>query len=553
MDWTLSRHPRFAGAKGPVVLAILDGVGRGKGDEADAVALAKTPTLDRLWVPGARAELRAHGTAVGLPSDDDMGNSEVGHNALGAGRVVAQGALLVNRAIAGGELFAGATWQAIVERAHGGAAVHFLGLLSDGNVHAHIDHLEAMLRDAARRGARRLYVHALLDGRDVPPTSAPLYIDRIEKALSELRASGIDARIASGGGRMYVTMDRYEADWRIVERGWRTHVLGEGRQFASALAAVETFRAEKPGILDQDLPPFVIGDGGTPVAPIVDGDAVVLFNFRGDRAIEISRAFDEGDRFDKFDRVRRPDVLFAGMMEYDGDLHIPKHSLVAPPEIEHTMGEILARNHVPQLAISETQKYGHVTYFWNGNRSGKFDDAIETYREIPSDLVPFEQRPWMKAAEITDQLITDLRTGRHRFARLNYANGDMVGHTGSFDATVIAVETVDLQLARLARAVEELEGILVVTADHGNADEMYQRDKNGRVQRRGDDGQPVLRTSHSLNPVPLMIHDLARGDRYEIDPARVEGAGIANVTATCLELLGFTPPDDLAPSLLRFR
>jgi 2,3-bisphosphoglycerate-independent phosphoglycerate mutase len=252
MDWTLSRHPRFAGAKGPVVLAILDGVGRGKGDEADAVALAKTPTLDRLWAPGARAELRAHGTAVGLPSDDDMGNSEVGHNALGAGRVVAQGALLVNRAIASGELFAGATWQAIVERASRGAAVHFLGLLSDGNVHAHIDHLEAMLRDAARRGARRLYVHALLDGRDVPPTSAPLYIDRIEKALSELRASGVDARIASGGGRMYVTMDRYEADWRIVERGWKTHVLGEGRQFPSALTAVETFRSEKPGILDQD-------------------------------------------------------------------------------------------------------------------------------------------------------------------------------------------------------------------------------------------------------------------------------------------------------------
>ena len=351
---------------------------------------------------------------------------------------------------------------------------------------------------------------------------------------------------------MFVTMDRYEADWKIVERGWRAHVLGDARPFPSATAAIEAFRAERPGILDQDLPPFVVVDGDRPVAPIQDGDTVVLFNFRGDRAIEISRAFDDAD-FTKFDRVRRPDVLFAGMMEYDGDLHVPRHYLVSPPAIEHTMGEILARNRVSQLAISETQKYGHVTYFWNGNRSGMFDDGLETYVEIPSDAVPFEQRPWMKAAEITDRLIQELRGGHHRFARVNYANGDMVGHTGVFDATVVAVEAVDLQLARLARAVEEIEGILIVTADHGNADEMYQRDKNGRILRRGDDGQPVVKTSHSLSPVPLMIHDLARGDRYEIDPARAEGAGIANVTATCLELLGYQPPDDLEPSLLRFR
>ena len=208
-----------------------------------------------------------------------------------------------------------------------------------------------------------------------------------------------------------------------------------------------------------------------------------MFNFRGDRAIEISRAFDD-DAFDKFDRVRRPDVLYAGMMEYDGDLHIPKHYLVSPPAIERPMGEILAAAHVPQLAISETQKYGHVTYFWNGNRSGMFDDGTETYIEIPSDRVPFEQRPWMKAAEITDRLIAELRTGKHRFARVNYANGDMVGHTGAFDATVLAVEAVDLQLARLAKAVEELQGILVVTADHGNADEMFQRDKKGAVHAR---------------------------------------------------------------------
>lgn len=548
MPTPLRPHPKMSSPKGPVVLVVMDGVGRGAGDEADAVAIASTPTLDRLWVPGVRAELRAHGKAVGLPSDDDMGNSEVGHNALGAGKVYAQGAMLVGRAIQSGALFEGSAWRDVVARGARGGAVHFLGLLSDGNVHSHIAHLEALLSAAAKAGCKRLYVHALLDGRDVAPTSALEYVDRLERYLGDLRGSGIDARILSGGGRMQITMDRYEADWKMVERGWHTHVLADAPVFPSATAAVEHARAERPGIIDQDLPGFVVA----PATPMADGDAVVMFNFRGDRAIEISRAFDDPE-LARFDRVRRPDVLYAGMMEYDGDLHIPRHYLVSPPEIERPMGELLAGAHVPQLAISETQKYGHVTYFWNGNRSGMFDNGTETYIEIPSDVVPFEQRPWMKAAEITDRLISELRTGKHRFARVNYANGDMVGHTGAFDATVVAVETVDLQLARLLRAVDELQGILVVTADHGNADEMFQRDKAGKVARDAKTGQPVVKTSHTLNAVPFLIHDPARSDRYEIDPARASAAGIANVTATCLELLGFVPPDDLEPSLLRFR
>jgi 2,3-bisphosphoglycerate-independent phosphoglycerate mutase len=543
----LRRHKTFPGPKGPVVLVVMDGIGRGAGDEADAVSIAATPTLDRLWAPGVRAELRAHGKAVGLPSDDDMGNSEVGHNALGAGKIYAQGALLVGRAIKSAALFDGETWKQVIARGARGGAVHFLGLLSDGNVHSHLDHLEAMLAAAARAGCKKLYVHALLDGRDVPPTSALEYVDRAERFLAGLRNSGVDARIVSGGGRMKITMDRYEADWQMVERGWHTHVLAGAPAFPSATDAIQTYRANHPGVIDQDLPPFCVA----PVAPMQDGDACVMFNFRGDRAIEISRAFDEDD-LDKLERVRKPDVFYAGMMEYDGDLHVPKHYLVSPPAIERPMGEILAAAHVPQLAISETQKYGHVTYFWNGNRSGRFDDGTETYIEIPSDRVSFDQRPWMKAAEITDRLITELRTGKHRFARVNYANGDMVGHTGAFDATVVAVETVDLQLARLVQAIEEVQGILVVTADHGNADEMFQRDKHGRVQR-DKHGQPVAKTSHTLNPVPFLIYDPMRGDRYEIDTRRAQTAGIANVTATCLELLGFEAPDDLESSLLRFR
>jgi len=312
VSFLLKKHPRFPGRPGPLVIAVLDGVGIGMKDEADAVYLARTPVLDRLWAGPLHCSLRAHGTAVGMPSDADMGNSEVGHNALGCGRVYDQGAKLVANAILEGTLWAGETWKALVgEARERGTALHFIGLLSDGNVHSHIDHLEALLDAAAKAGVKKLYLHALLDGRDVPETSALIYVDRIEKTLAR-----VGGKIASGGGRMNVTMDRYEADWNIVKRGWDAHVHGQARGFPSARAAIETFRAEKPGVGDQFLPAFVvIGPDGEPVGPIRDGDGVVLFNFRGDRAIELSRAFDEGPEFQKFDRGVKPNVLFAGMMQ----------------------------------------------------------------------------------------------------------------------------------------------------------------------------------------------------------------------------------------------
>ena len=549
MDWKLAQNPNFSGVGGPLVLVILDGVGIGNGDESDAVHQAATPTLDSLAAAGSGCQLCAHGLAVGLPTDKDMGNSEVGHNALGAGRVYEQGALLVDKAIASGGIFSGSTWQEIVARCRKHrSALHFIGLLSDGNVHSHIDQLIALVRRAAADGIEKIFLHPLLDGRDVPATSSLQYVDQLEGVLAELSTGSCTAAIASGGGRMLVTMDRYEADWAIVERGWNAHVHGDARQFASARAAIETFRAEEAGIGDQYLPAFVIAPGGEPVAKIVAGDAVINFNFRGDRAIEISRAFDD-DALDSFDRGARPDVYYAGMMEYDGDLHVPAHFLVEPPAIENTMGEYLARNGISQLAIAETQKYGHVTYFWNGNRSGKFDDALESYIEIPSDRVFFDQRPWMKAAEITDRLIAEIAAGSHRFIRVNYANGDMVGHTGSLRATTIAIEAVDLQLARLRRAVEARGGLLLVTADHGNADEMYQHKKGVIV--RSDDGAPVAKTSHTLNPVPLTLYAASGGAIPTIDSARAEGAGLANIAATCMELLGLVAPDDMQPSLLR--
>jgi len=550
-SFRLQPHPGFPGVSGPVVVCVMDGVGIGRHDESDAVWLARTPHLDWLAANTPTTRLLAHGTAVGMPSEDDMGNSEVGHNALGAGRIFDQGAKLVQRAIQNGSLFEGETgrvWQQLTERVRqSGEAFHLLGLLSDGNVHSHIQHLFALLQRLDRDEVRKARVHVLLDGRDVPETSALDYVDALEELLAKLddRADR-DYRIASGGGRMLVTMDRYEADWSIVERGWKTHVHGEGRGFQSARQAIETLRGEDPGISDQFLPPFVVVDGadGRPVGPMRDGASTVLFNFRGDRAIEISRAFEEDD-FGAFDRGARPDVAFAGIMEYDGDLKVPKRYLVEPPAIDRTLGEHLARNGVSQLAISETQKYGHVTYFWNGNRSGSFDADSERYIEVPSDNLPYEERPWMKAVEITDRLLAELATGKFRHARLNYANGDMVGHTGDREASVVAVEAVDLQLGRLLPAIRQLGGALVVTADHGNADEMFELDRNGEPKRDAE-GRPRTRTSHTLNPVPFHVY--APG--HDLRVRNSQDAGLANVAATLLQLLGFAAPDGYRPSLL---
>jgi 2,3-bisphosphoglycerate-independent phosphoglycerate mutase len=544
----LAPHPRLPAPEGPVVLLIMDGVAIGPGDAFDAVAMARTPTLDRLRREALYRTLKAHGTAVGLPSDADMGNSEVGHNILGAGRVFDQGAKLVDRALEAGSAWRGAWRDAIDHLRRTGGRLHLIGLLSDGNVHSHEKHLQALLRRAAEDGVTRAYVHPLLDGRDVPETSALEYVDRLEAVLAELRAGGRDYRIASGGGRMVTTMDRYEADWAVVERGWKAHVHGEGRGFPSARAAIEAYRAEQPGVIDQFLPPFVVVEaGGAPVAPIEDGDAVIFFNFRGDRAIEISRAFEEGERFDSFDRGRRPDVFYAGMMLYDGDLAIPSRFLVDPPEVQKTLAEFMARNGIAQFAVAETQKYGHVTYFWNGNRSGMFDPALEEYLEVPSDRVPFEQRPWMKSAETADAVIAAVRSGRFRFLRANFAAGDMVGHTGSLEAAILAIQAVDQAIARILPAVLAARGVLVVTADHGNSDDMAERDKAGRPQR-DPAGRVRSRTSHTLNPVPFLV--LEGADRRLALATDLPGAGIAHVAATLLTLLGLAPPPEFDASLV---
>ncbi|WP_026603233.1 2,3-bisphosphoglycerate-independent phosphoglycerate mutase [Methylomonas sp. 11b] len=541
----LAKSSRFPASPGPVVTIVLDGVGISPREDGDAVKAARTPNLDRYMASYPMIKLLAHGTAVGMPSDEDMGNSEVGHNAFGAGRVFAQGAKLVAESISSGHLWQGQAWHDVIATAKQGGTLHFLGLFSDGNVHSHIDHLKAMIEQAKQEGVAKVRLHILLDGRDVGETSALEYVDPFEAYLEGLRSSEFDVAIASGGGRMQITMDRYEADWSMVKRGWDIHVLGLGRQFASAHEAIETFRNEA-NVIDQDLPGFVIAKDGQPLGTIVDGDAVVFFNFRGDRSIEISRAFIE-EQFSPFERGPLPKVTYAGMMQYDGDTKLPPRFLVEPPTIDRTLGEYLAKNGISQYAISETQKFGHVTYFWNGNRSGKFDEASETYVEIPSDVVPFEQRPWMKCAEITDALIDAVRSGKYKYLRVNYANGDMVGHTGNFEAAVTAMQGLDLQLARLIPVILEMNGTAIITADHGNADEMYELDKKGNVTRNAE-GRAKAKTSHTLNPVPfVLISGENPGYTLRQDLPK---AGLSNVAATVLNLLGFDAPEDYDPSLI---
>ncbi|MBR30566.1 MAG: phosphoglycerate mutase (2,3-diphosphoglycerate-independent) [Spirochaetaceae bacterium] len=552
------------GIQGPLVLVILDGVGLYKGKDqgypGNALDLANVPTIKSLISSAPISlQIQAHGTAVGMPSDDDMGNSEVGHNAIGAGRIFDQGAKLVGKAVESGAIFKDERWMGFIgDKSSPGLAlkpkedgsmpvVHFMGLLSDGNVHSHIDHLLAMVRQCHSSGVEQVRIHILLDGRDVNEVSALTYVDQLETVLKELDPSGKNYLIASGGGRMNITMDRYDANWPMVEKGWKTHVAGDAPGFPSTTEAIEKARADKPGIIDQDLPPFVIQEDGKPVGPIQSGDAVIFFNFRGDRAIEMSRAFSE-ENFSEFDRKPDVKVHFAGMMEYDGDLKIPPLYLVPPPEIDQTMSEYMAKTGLKTYALSETQKFGHVTYFWNGNNSQKFDDTLEVWEEIPSDVIPFEQKPAMKAPEITDALIKALKSGEYSFLRVNYANGDMVGHTGVLQAAIDSLESVDGCLKELIEACEETGATLIVTADHGNCEEMIETDKKTGEPKKKKDGSFSAKTSHTLNPVPFVI---TGKDIDKFQSSNLADGGLSNIAATVLTLMGYDIPKGYRPSLVK--
>nr|KJB27847.1 hypothetical protein B456_005G012900 [Gossypium raimondii] len=411
VSFKLEDHPKLPKGK-RIAVVVLDGWGEYKPDQYNCIHVAQTPTMDSLkqGAPDRWRLIRAHGNAVGLPTEDDMGNSEVGHNALGAGRIFAQGAKLVDLALASGKIYDGEGFKYISESFEKGT-LHLIGLLSDGGVHSRLDQLQLLLKGASERGAKRIRVHVLTDGRDVLDGSSVGFVETLENDLAKLREKGVDARIASGGGRMYVTMDRYENDWDVVKRGWDAQVLGEApHKFKNAVEAVKKLRENAN---DQYLPPFVIvDDNNKAVGPIVDGDAVVTINFRADRMVMLAKALEYQD-FNKFDRVRVPKIRYAGMLQYDGELKLPSRYLVSPPEIDRTSGEYLVHNGVRTFACSETVKFGHVTFFWNGNRSGYFNPQMEEYVEIPSDVgITFNVQPKMKALEIGEKARDAILSGK---------------------------------------------------------------------------------------------------------------------------------------------
>tara|TARA_A100001015_G_scaffold201502_1_gene224932 strand:+ start:5939 stop:7558 length:1620 start_codon:yes stop_codon:yes gene_type:complete len=536
MTSQLIKSTYFKKPEGPVLLIILDGVGIGPSSDENAVHNAKTPYLDKIMKSRLYTTLKAHGTAVGMPTDADMGNSEVGHNALGAGRVFEQGSLLVKQAIENKTLFKSKSWiKGINQIKNTKNCLHLIGLLSDGNVHNHIDYQIALINQAVIDGIKKIRLHILLDGRDVDARSALNYIDKIEKTITMAKKKGVDIEIASGGGRMVITMDRYNADWEMVRKGWETHVLGKGSFFKNAKDAVTAAYKNDSKINDQYIPPFVIQKNNQSIGPIEDGDTVFFTNFRGDRAIELSEAFEKKE-FNKFDRVRVPKVFYAGMLQYDGDQNIPNNYLVNPPKIKDSISEYLCNENLKSFAISETQKYGHVTYFWNGNKSGYINKQLEDYIEIPSDNCPFNEKPEMKANEITKKSISLLESKKYDFARINFPNGDMVGHTGDYDATVKSLEVTDKCTQILVEANTRLNGITIILADHGNADKMFSI-KNG---------SKIPQTAHTLNPVPCAI--INANDKFTL--SNIETPGLANVAATICNLLGYSSPSDYEPSLL---
>ena len=538
---------------GPVVLAVLDGVGLAPDSNGNAVSKARTMFLGQASQKYLHVALDASGEAVGL-LPGQMGNSEVGHNTMGCGRVIKQGIAHIEEAFASGEVFDSEAWKGAITRILSEnnrsqldktsevwynnkiapATLHFAGIFSDGGVHSHISHLEQMIEKAYKEGVRRMRIHAIFDGRDVPPMAEPKYIQRIEQFAK--RFPDADIQIASGGGRMICVADRYENDWMVVKAGFDMMVRGEAKYFfRSAEEAVTTLRRIEPDVQDQYLPPFVIVDvDDRPVGKIEKGDVLIYFDFRADRAIEIAQAFTYWD-FPYFDRgdYQPTDVYFVGMTEYNSDTHVPEHRLVEPIHIDQTLNEFLGKHGVSELAVSETVKFGHITYYFNGNSYERAER--EDFEQIDSYTEPFDTRPWMRTAEITDKVLEKLPD--YKFVRINYPGGDMVGHTANIEATIVAMEAIDISLARIMKKVTKLGGCMIVVADHGNAEELL--DKDGKAK-----------TSHTINKVPCIIcDDTSNRGKYELND--LDNPGLANIASTIATLLGLDAPKEWDKSLIK--
>jgi 2,3-bisphosphoglycerate-independent phosphoglycerate mutase len=534
---------------GPVVLVIMDGFGYSPNREGNAILQGNTPVLDELMRTRPMRIIKAAGNAVGL-AEGDQGNSEVGHYTMGSGQIIDQGAVLVNNAIESGEAFEGQTWKGLIENVNNnGSTLHLLGGLSDGNVHFHINHLLRLLDRAQSDGVRRVRVHTLLDGRDTPPDSSLGYVDMLEEKLGEVRNEGFDYRIASGGGREHITMDRYGSNWGMIERGWQTHVLGEARQFGSAREAIETLRAEDPAVTDQFLSQFVIADDGHPIGTINDGDSMIFYNFRQDRAIQFSEAMMAGDDFARFDRKRVPKIYFAGMVKYDEDRNIPEHTLVAPVEVKNTLGEMQVNHGVRRFVISESIKFGHVTFYFNGNKVGRFSEELEEYVDIPNKVGEPDTFPWMKSDELTDILVDRIKSGRFDYCMVNYPNGDIIGHIAKMPPSIVAVEAVDIAVGRILKAVDEAGGVALITADHGNIEEELYLDENGEPVRKNGELGP--KTSHTTNPVPFIVYDNTENrDKYELKEGEF---GLANIASTVAILNGLESSDRWNEAMIKLK
>ena len=496
----------------PVVLMILDGFGHSDNPEYNAIHAAQTPVYDRLRATQPHTLISGSGMDVGLP-DGQMGNSEVGHMNLGAGRVVYQDFTRVTKSIRDGEFFANPTLCSAVDKAvAAGKAVHILGLLSDGGVHSHQDHLVAMAELAARRGAQQIYLHAFLDGRDTPPKSAQPSIELLDAAFERLGKG----RIASLIGR-YFAMDR-DNRWDRVEQAWKLIVDGQG-EFSAATASEGLAAAYERGESDEFVKATTIGAA----APVADGDAVVFMNFRADRARELTRAFVEDD-FDGFARARRPQLAgFVMLTQYAAS--IPAPSAFAPESLDNVLGEYLAKNGKTQLRIAETEKYAHVTFFFSGGREEPFEGEERIL--IPSpNVATYDLQPQMSAPEVTDRIVEAIEQQRYDVIIVNYANGDMVGHTGVFAAAVKAVECLDECIGRITAALEKVGGEALITADHGNVEQME------------DECTGQAHTAHTCEPVPFIYV----GKR----PVSLRDGGVlADVAPTLLTLLGLPQPGEM--------
>ena len=502
----------------PIALIIMDGIGVGRPDDADnAVACAATPHLTLLQELYPAATLTCSGEAVGLP-DGQMGNSEVGHLNMGAGRVVYQELTRITKAIRDGDFFANPVLAGAVRAVQdSGAALHLMGLVSDGGVHSHIDHIYGLLELARRSGLTRVYIHAFLDGRDVPPSSALEYLGALEAKAAELGVG----RIATVSGR-YFAMDR-DQRWERTVKAYDALVRGEGEHAPSARAAVE--QAYARGETDEFVLPTVVDTAGD--GAIRAGDSVIFFNFRPDRARQLTRVFVDRD-FAGFPRPFLP-VVFATFTQYDESLPVPV--AFTPQYIKNTLGEVFSAAGYRQLRIAETEKYAHVTYFFNGGEEKPYPGEERVL--IPSPKVAtYDLKPEMSARAVTDRVIDEIRSGKHDLIVINYANGDMVGHTGVLAAAIQAVGVVDECVGRVVATLRDRGGIALITADHGNAEKMI--DLSG--------GCPF--TAHTTNPVPLiLVSERHRG-------AALRPGILADIAPTILALAGLPQPPEMTGASL---